>query len=116
MIGSALLLVAAIGATASKPPTPVPWSEARAALAELICSRARTLPDGREASSVVAGRREFCELPAAATPLQRSVDMAYERSRRLISSIQPDGLSMAYEQGISTDERTRRARNAYLAS
>ncbi len=114
MIAIALSFATVIGAAAS--PSPVPWTEARAALGELICARVHTLPDGRETSSAIAGERAACERPAAATPLQRSVDQAYERAQRLIASIHPDGLSAAYEKGISTDERTQRARNAYLTS
>ena len=94
----------------------MPGPEARAALGELICARVHTLPDGRETSSVIAGQRAACERPPAVTPLQRSVDLAYQRAQRLIASIHPDGLRAAYEKGLSPDERTQRAKDAYLTS
>lgn len=116
MIACALSLAMAFAAAGAPSPSPMPWGEVRAAVGELICANVHSRPDGREAFSVVAGVREYCKLPPAGTPLQRAVDKACERAQRLIASIHPEGLSAAYEKGLSPDERTRRAREAYLAS
>ena len=115
-MGFALSVAMAIGTAAAPSPRAVSWADARAALGELICARAYSLPDGRESFSVIAGVREYCELPLASTPVQRAVDKACQRAQRLIGSIRPEAVGAAYEDGLTPDERTRRAREAYLGS
>ena len=116
MFGSVLSLALAIGSAVAASPSTVPWTAARAALGELICGRVYTGKDGREGFTVIAGTRESCVFPPASTPLQRAVDKAAEGAQRLIASVRPKGLDAAYDAGLSPDERTRRAREAYLAS
>ena len=114
IIHAALSLAVAGASTAAA--SPVPWVEVRVAVGEPICALVHSFPDGREGYSVTAGRREYCKLPAATTPLQRAVDKAYEGAERLTASMHPDGLAAAYEQGLAPDVRTQRAREAYLSS
>lgn len=112
-LGCFAMLVALASARSA---TTLPWSTVRAAIGESICTREYKFPDGSEGYSAVVGEREYCKLPPARTPLERSVDTAYERAEQLTVSIHPQGLSAAYEPDLSPDERTRRAREAYLAS
>ena len=111
------LLVCTLLAIALTSTTPsVPWTEVRTAVSAPICVLAYSLPDGSEGHNAVTGMRESCKLPPADTPLERAVDKAYERARPLTASLQIEGLSAAYDKELSHDERTRRAREVYLAS
>ncbi len=86
------------------------------ALGAPICVASYPRPDGSESSVAVVGMRKDCNVPAAVSPLELAVDKAYEQAQRLTVSIQPEGLNAGYEKGLSPDERTRRAREAYLTS
>lgn len=115
MLAAGLSLIAVVSAAAPSP-APSSWAEIRGAVGEVICARLHGLPDGRERVSVVAGSRKLCALAPAADPLRRAVDKACDQAQLLIAAIHPDGLSAAHEAGLAPDERTRRAREAYLTS
>lgn len=112
-----LVLAAALTATTVDPAIgAAPWTEVRQAIGEPICVLANHLPDGSESYNAVAGLRDQCNLTPAATPLQRAVDKAYAAAQPLTASMNPDGLDAAFEQGLSAGERTRRAKEVYIAS
>lgn len=111
---SIVLLALVFGpARAAEPAKPVPWSEVRAALGETICMTSQQY-DGKEYLAEQFDRK-VCSPVAEPSPLQRAVDKALESASHAHLGLALD-LDAARAAGLAPAERTKRTREAFLAS
>ena len=96
-------------------PSSISWSHVQAEIAKTICVRSSQV-EGREYLAPIAGFRKECGDKDAATSIARAVDRAFEEAGILIGSLKPADLNEALKPGLSSEERNRIARHAWLSS
>ena len=119
-----MLMLACSAAPMPRPEPPAPpvsatelrWTEVRPELAALICLKTFDVPGLGLVEDPIEGDRGQCELPPAATPLERAVEKAWKDASPILSSLfratrEPLRAAMT----ASSDQRLAAVRRAYLS-